>query len=793
MNAKLDPLLSGEDLRPVAAARAKKFDEKSVSAGSQNSLDLKLAAELEDGWQLVKRNKTSVRLQRPKPTDRQLEDDIWSLFFRMGFKELNADRAFYLTAKDGSRRQLDVFAKDDETVFIVECTHSRENGTKSVKQLIDKIEALRNDLVMAVHGTFGKDPRLKVKIAIATRNVDVRQADRDRAEQAGIPIITDADLQYFTKLTSILKTAARFQFLGRYLKGEKVEGLRTRVPATRGRVGKSTFYSFLLSPHDLLRIAYISHMAKSSNDDLDTYQRMVKPTRLKSIGAYLDKGGTFPTNIVVNMKMESLNFDVQDTFGETATGMLDLPGQYGCAWVIDGQHRLYGYAYAGRDAEEDHSVVSVLAYQNLPIREEIEMFVDINTQQVKVQRNLVNEIISSLNINDEDPRKRLDAMCARIVLRLDQEKASPVHERILTVGQQKNNFQCLTLTSLADGIEGNNLLGNIHRTPGKKGVANLQAGPLGDLSDDSARMMDKATKALSAYFAIFADGVPEHWALGDAKGGYLCTNLGLRALLVLLRKLILFVERDGTRCVTMEADDIVALVKPYARHVVDYFRDASPMDVARFRARGSSLASVDQNALQMMAIIMSAEPKFDLPEVKQYIESQDAAGTRQARVMIDEINQILFDDVLTTLKAKFGEERDAWWLSGVPKGIRIEADRNYNNDNGEHERWRYLFFIDYLGIVLHEQNWELFKDRYNFYGKGAKATLVRWIGKVNKARTVTHHAEKGPLSRDQVEYVRRVHELVRKHILNGEPVDGKKQLLFDDVQAPARDEEAGAE
>ena len=43
---------------------------------------------------------------------------------------------------------------------------------------------------------------------------------RDRAEQAGIPIITDADLQYFTKLTSILKTAARFQFLGRYLKGE---------------------------------------------------------------------------------------------------------------------------------------------------------------------------------------------------------------------------------------------------------------------------------------------------------------------------------------------------------------------------------------------------------------------------------------------------------------------------------------------------------------------------------------------------------------------------------------------
>ena len=53
---------------------------------------------------------------------------------------------------------------------------------------------------------------------------------------------------------------------------------------------------------------------------------------------------------------------------------------------------------------------------------------------------------------------------------------------------------------------------------------------------------------------------------------------------------------------------------------------------------------------------------------------------------------------------------------------------------------------------------------------------------------MTHHAEKGPLSRDQVEYVRRVHELVRKHILGGELVDGKKQILFDDVQAPSQDD-----
>jgi DNA sulfur modification protein DndB len=268
----------------------------------------------------------------------------------------------------------------------------------------------------------------------------LREADRTRARNSQIPIITDDDLSYFNRLTDILKTAARYQFLGRYFEGEKVEGLRLEVPATQGHVGKKVFYNFLISPHDLLRIAYISHMAKSSNDDLDSYQRMVKPTRLNSIGHYIDEGGTFPTNIVVNFKRENMKFDRKESFGNTSTGRLTLPGQYGSAWVIDGQHRLYGYAYASRAPEDDKSVVSVLAYENLPVRDEIELFVDINTKQVKVSRNLVNEIVSSLNVDDPDPKKRLDA-----------HPSSPVKGRILTVAQDRSRTRCLTLTSLHTG------------------------------------------------------------------------------------------------------------------------------------------------------------------------------------------------------------------------------------------------------------------------------------------------------------------------------------------------------
>ena len=67
-------------------------------------------------------------------------------------------------------------------------------------------------------------------------------------------------------------------------------------------MGGTTFYNFLISPFDLLKIGYISHKTSSSINDFETYQRMIKPSRLRNIAKYVDEGGKFPTNIVINFK-----------------------------------------------------------------------------------------------------------------------------------------------------------------------------------------------------------------------------------------------------------------------------------------------------------------------------------------------------------------------------------------------------------------------------------------------------------------------------------------------------------
>ena len=556
-----DGIISGEDAKKVYVIRSKSVDEKTVTAVKREALITKVQGEEQDGWSVARWNKKSVRMSKPKPHDRQLEDDVWCMLHKLGFKEFSVDRNF--TIKLGPyapARQIDIFAKDDETVFIVECTHSQEQSSKSIKGLIDKINGVRDDVIKAIHAHYGKDPKLKVKWAIATRNIDWRKADKDRASESKIAIITEQDVAYYTKLTEYLKEAARYQFLARFLKGEGVDGLRLKIPATKGSMGGVTFYNFLMSPFDLLKIAYISHKAASAND-FETYQRMVKPSRLKSIAAYIDDGGQFPTNIVLNFKTkDSLHFSKIESFEDSSFGTITLPGQYGAAWVIDGQHRLYGFAFSKHGKGQ---VVPVLAYENLPATEEMRLFVDINCEQVKVSRGLLNEIYSNLNYGSDDLEKRLEAQYPRIALRLDELTSSPIRDRVLTVSKDKDNYRCLTLTSLADGIKENRFLGNITQIAPNSPI--IQPGPLNHLSGDMDLTTEKATDVLAGYFDIFAKGAPTNWQLGDAKGGFLCTNNGLRALLRLMKELIAFIEdHEHIKAFTMEADDIVVKVTPYA-------------------------------------------------------------------------------------------------------------------------------------------------------------------------------------------------------------------------------------
>ena len=296
----LDNIFLSDELRALAARRKKASEFTSAPQGKADAL----AAE---GWETLRVNKSSVRMSRPKPTSVMLEDRVWSLLYRMGFEFMSGDGGARLGVPGESPyksgNQLDIVAIDSEVAITIECK-SAEKPQKyaTFQEDLGKFNPLRQRFAEAVHERAPLPYRRIPVLALFTWNLALTDNDCDRAEAEKVLVFDDKDLDYYERLVAHLGPAAKYQFLADLLPGRQVRGLELKVPALRAKMGKNCFYMFAIRPDYLLKIAYVSHRAKGKPTDVDTYQRMIKKGRLTQIRKFIDGGGVFPTNIVVNFE-----------------------------------------------------------------------------------------------------------------------------------------------------------------------------------------------------------------------------------------------------------------------------------------------------------------------------------------------------------------------------------------------------------------------------------------------------------------------------------------------------------
>ena len=760
----IDPLITDyKQIHNIFSKRKKKVIEKTISGRTPEILDQKAELEKAEGWRIQKskrRRPTSYRLEKDKPYDEQLEDELWCIAAKMGFDELSDGRNFTIHAGDEvPRRQIDVFAKDRETAILTECTQVETPKRKSMASLIEKIESMKGKISNAINKHYGTEPKLKIRWLIATRNIEWSEVDLKKAEAAKIIVLRDEEINYYSRLSDHLKKGAKYQFLSHIFSNEEISGLHDiKVPATRGTMGGDKYFTFLIKPSDLLKIAYISHKASRDIEDLSTYQRMLSPKRLKNIAKYIDDGGQFPTNIVVNIKdTRELLFQPGDKKGDKPFGMLHLPPKYATAWIIDGQHRLYGYAYSKRALKsDDKTTFPVLAYVNLSPSKEAKLFIDINYQQVKVPTNLLIELYSNLKWDSNDPKERIEALRSRIILFLDQRTTSPIFGRLKKEGAKKTNQRCLTITNFNDGLEDNKLLGEI------KG-ATFKPGPLYDSTSDAPqKTLNKAIEVLSGYLSFFAASIPDHWNAGDLPQGYLCTNLGIRALLRIMKEIFLHIERKEDIDLDMcDASKLFEYVKPFTQPIIAYFHAASPENIKSFKE--SSKAGVKRSFARLMTFINEEFHDFCPGELADYLKNIDREGTIDARDELDQIQERLFHVTIALLKKKHG---DNWWYDGIPKKVRDDCLYRHDDDRGAKEREQYLYLIDYYAIAW--QDWDLFQAYYSFSKDGGKEKQLKWLKELNKIRQTTHHPEKWPATKDQVALVREYYSKITEKFTSSE-------------------------
>jgi DNA sulfur modification protein DndB len=705
-----------------------------------------------DGWEIEKTLKRQIRLKKQKPLDRRFEDLVWRLFYRMGYGDLNKGHDFKIRyrASDGSsyEKQVDIFCKDGETVVIGECKCCDEYKNRSLGKDLAETIGLKKAFANAIRAHYGRDFKPKILWFYFTDKVLWNKPDRRKADSENIHVMTERELDYFSQLAEHLGRATKYQFLAEYLGGQKIPEMRdSKVPAIRGKLGGKVFYSFVSTAEQLLKICFVNHRTLADPLALPTYQRMVKRARLRSIGDYLKSGGYFPTNILINFD-ERRPFDRKggDANSDVQFGDLHLPERYKSAWIVDGQHRLYGYSVI--DPRFSKQNIAVIAFEGLKREEEANLFVTINHEQKSVPRTLLDELDADLKWGSTNPTERLAAMSARIVQMLAEEVGGPLFRRVIAQGIQGDDVMCLTMPELKGGIVRSHLIGSLAQ---KRKL--LVDGAL--TGDSDLATVKRASATINAFLLNIRSSNSTRWDQG--REGDLSTNVGLRALLMLLNALIGYTESKKKNFDARNAspeeiiDAILPLMSPLAKYLQN---EPNTSFKERFGRTKYGSGGPPTYFYELSQIIHDADSTFSPDGLLEHIASKDNERVETAAKTISFIENRVSDIIFDHFKKLHGDKY--WNQIGTPQ-MRVKAYERQQSDEPDKQLdiEAYLDFIDKKKIIEKQENWDVFKKYFNIPLPGEKGQTrnLRWMDRLNELRRVVAHSHKRAFTSDDLDFL----------------------------------------
>lgn len=570
-------LLGGEELQKEYRMRRKDCVVKSIP----------ITEEIPKGWDEPKPFKTTRRITRPKSTSEQFEDDVWCLLHSIGMTHM-CTRGFSITLRRRGNivktKQLDVVADDGEVVFVVECKTRHETGRSAgLKKDVAEFASVRSDVIKSLKRVFSGERQFA--FVLATKNIRWTDNDRIDAEDSSIFIWDERDIQKLGQLAEVAGQGARYQIYNRIFYDRPVQGFRIKVPAIEAKMGGQRYYTFALSPAHLLKIAFVHQRGGECSflELSDSYQRMINNTRIKRIREYIDQGGYFPGNIILNftrkLQKELLPHRKSEAIARPLSGRpvnIILPRFYGAAWIIDGQHRLYGYADTPRRESE---TIPVVAFEDLEPSKQVRIFMDINTNQRSIDSDLKWDLYEDLYANSRIESEGLLYVISRIAKKLNERE--PFKDRInIPKGEPRKDPEKINLETICKEIKRANFVTD-SRSPFWK-------------PDPEARV-SYAVERISTYFKLFAS------VLGDESAArasaFVFSNPGVVILLGILRDIVRTIHED-----IEPLDSYRYQMEGFMAPVIRFLQEADELRINRLS--GASVARKQTTEVQVELIDM---------------------------------------------------------------------------------------------------------------------------------------------------------------------------------------------
>lgn len=659
-----------------------------------------------EGWEFDRNYKDSkfIGIKKKKKTYEIFENRVWLLLSKMGFTHMNSDNSFKIEYDSmNSSKQIDIFACDGETLLLLECKHSDNIGTTvDFKTDIESYGGIYHGICAEARKKY---PKIKVKFIWVTNNIIMMSQDLKRIEEFNFAYFDESNISYYEELVSHLGKAARYQLLGNLFAGKEVKNLDNKIPAIQGKMGGKIYYSFSIEPYKLLKMGYVLHRNEANKNLMPTYQRIIKKKRLESVRSFVNSGGYFPNSLIISIDTgkKGLKFEkssLQDESSISRIGILYLPQQYRSAYIIDGQHRLYGYSDSNFS---NNNTIPVVAFVDLEREEQIKLFMDINENQKAVPKNLKNTLNADMLWNSKDFNQQRYALGLNIAQKLGEESTSVLKGRILVGEDEKNVTRCITIESINLAIKRSDFFNEF----GKKNEI-IKNGFFDKGTNENTR--DYFYPFLELFFRYIKSNLEDEWKNGEENYGILTINIGIYALIKVLNDIINHLFLNNKIDKSMRINDIFNEVKFYLDPTIKFIQninDEKRTDIRRTYGDGGKTKY--WRYLQKEINLIRAD--FKPIGMQEWFDNNSKIYNEQAFSMLRNIKQKLKNIVLNEIKSVHLDSE----INYIPRDIYLEAMENktkldYDNSaNGLDIETTYEDFITFKGIkdiISYGSNWQ---------------------------------------------------------------------------------------
>lgn len=525
-------------------------------------------------WQEDGETKSGKKLKKRKPKSDIFENEVWLFFYYLNCDYLNTggpnsfNFPYQKLSGQTDQIQLDVVAIKDRYVFICEATaaQKRKKYSQAQKNKIDSKLSNRTEIEAEI--------RKNKKDAIiywiyATKDYDwTDNFFQDAKNDKYVPLRHEEEIKYFGKLNSkknlessalmsISEITAFSQFLSmptmNSLQGNRNSDYDLEIVAHKHKISnKVVAYVATVSPADIFNLISVGHHMTKDSFKEKFYQRLANPNRIKNIASYINEKNHFPNNILCSLKRKP---------SETKTKEKDLfklkfQGYPGSINIIDGQHRMFGYGAADLSRHNDKVILTM--YEGLSTEEEIQMFVDVNSNQSPVNRDLINALRAEL-VDSIDPKLLLKQECSRVMDSLMSK--GHLKNYISKVEARSEGMDQITRATFSESLEGSELYKKLSND--KK---SLEDGPLYYSLDP----VKKFASILNLYFEDIMSSNPQFW---NNKSIY-NTRESIRALIKILSTIIKFSNSSKKIIPSQSAQNIYDnSIEPYIKPLKDYMKN----------------------------------------------------------------------------------------------------------------------------------------------------------------------------------------------------------------------------